>query len=193
MDDLPAISRKSFETLSDRERALVVCYVESGYNLSATARETGVSVTQAKKMMAIPNVRKAVLEVQEDIDSIDFLNEKWVRAQILRLFPMVMGDEETPALDSRGEQIFVRQFSPSVAMKILEYVAPKKANGVSVTVNTGAEFTGMSDEQLDEFIKSKLHTFPMEGVSHEVPQEALPTSESTQEALSEVTEPPKWR
>jgi len=85
----------------------------------------------------------------------------------------------------------VRQFSPSVAMKILEYVAPKKASGVSVTVNTGAEFTGMSDEQLDEFIKSRLHTFPMEGVSHEVPQETLPTSEARQETLSEVTEPLK--
>lgn len=189
MSDLPAIPRKSFEALSDRERALVMCYVESGYNLSATVRETGISTAQAKKMMAIPNVRKAILEVQEDIDSIDFLNEKWVKAQILRLFPMVMGDEDTPALDSRGEQVFVRQFSPSVAMKILEYVAPKKASGVSVTVNTGAEFTGMSDEQLDEFIKAKLHTFPMEGTISEVPEEALPTSETAQETLSEVTEP----
>jgi len=49
----------------------------------------------------------------------------------------------------------------------------------------------MSDEQLDEFIKSRLHTFPMEGVSHEVPQETLPTSEARQETLSEVTEPLK--
>jgi len=191
MNDLPAVPRKSFEVLSDRERAFVICYVESGYNLSATVRETGGSVAQAKKMMAVPEVRKAILEVQEDIDSIDFLNEKWVKAQILRLFPMVMGDEETPALDSRGEQVFVRQFSPSVAMKILEYVAPKKASGVSVTVNTGAEFTGMSDEQLDEFIKAKLHTFPMEGVSSEVPEEALPTSETAQGPLSEITEPLK--
>ena len=57
MSDLPAIPRKSFEALSDRERALVMCYVESGYNLSATVRETGISTAQAKKMMAIPNVR----------------------------------------------------------------------------------------------------------------------------------------
>jgi len=178
MSDLPTTPRKSFEALSDRERALVMCYVESGYNLSAAVRETGISTTQAKKIMAIPNVRKAILEVQEDIDSIDFLNEKWVRAQILRPFPMVMGDEDTPALDSRGEQVFVRQFSPSVAMKILEYVAPKKASGVSVTVNTGAEFTGMSDEQLDEFIKAKLHTFPMERVISEIPEESLPTSQT---------------
>ena len=191
MSDIVPSSHRALDALTDRERSLVVCYVESGYNLTATVRESGVSSAEAKKMMAIPGVRKAILEVQEDIDSIDFLNEKWVKAQILRLFPMVMGDEETPALDSRGEQVFVRQFSPSVAMKILEYVAPKKASGVSVTVNTGAEFTGMSDEQLDEFIKSKLHTFPMEGVSHEVPQEPLLTSEAAQEALPEVTEPLK--
>ena len=191
MSDIVPSSHRALDALTDRERSLVVCYVESGYNLTATVRESGIPSAEAKKMMAIPGVRKAILEVQEDIDSIDFLNEKWVKAQLLRLFPMVMGDEETPALDSRGEQVFVRQFSPSVAMKILEYVAPKKASGVSVTVNTGAEFTGMSDEQLDEFIKAKLHTFPMEGVSSEVLEEALPTSETAQGPLSEITEPLK--
>lgn len=183
--------KTAMECLKDDERAFVMAYVEAGYSLAKTIESLKITPGQGNKFLARTDIRRAVMEVQNDIDSIDFLNEKWVKAQILRLFPMVMGDEETPALDSRGEQVFVRQFSPSVAMKILEYVAPKKASGVSVTVNTGAEFTGMSDEQLDEFIKSKLHTFPMEGVSHEVPQEPLPTSEAAQEALPEVTEPLK--
>lgn len=187
MSDLVPSPNRALESLTDRERSFVICYVESGYNMSATARESGITTDQAKKMMAVPSVRKAILEVQEDIDSIDFLNEKWVKAQILRLFPMVMGDEDTPALDSRGGQVFVKQFSPSVAMKILEYVAPKKASGVSVTVNTGAEFNSMTDEQLEEFIEAKLHTFPMKGTGNEIPEDPESAPEAPQEALPEVT------
>ena len=186
MSDLVPSPNRALESLTDRERSFVICYVESGYNMSATARESGITTDQAKKMMAVPSVRKAILEVQEDIDSIDFLNEKWVKAQILRLFPMVMGDEDTPALDSRGGQVFVKQFSPSVAMKILEYVAPKKASGVSVTVNTGAEFNSMIDEQLEEFIEAKLHTFPMKGTGNEIPEDPESAPEIPQEALPEV-------
>lgn len=186
MSDIVPSSNRALDALTDRERSLVVCYVESGYNLTATVRESGIPSAEAKRMMAVPGVRKAILEVQEDIDSIDFLNEKWAKAQLLRLFPMVMGDEEVPALDSRGGQICVKQFYPAVAMKILEYVAPKKASGVSVTVNTGAEFNGMTDEQLDEFIKAKLYAFPMEGAGDEVPQEAQPAAETAEEALFEV-------
>ena len=112
-------------TLSEQEQAFVAAYVESTYNLREAAREVGLSEGRCRTLLIDPNVKKAVKEVQEAIGGIDFMNEKWVKSQMLRLFPMVMGDEPVPLVDNTGCEIQVRKFNPEMAFKIMEYVAPK--------------------------------------------------------------------
>lgn len=122
-------------TLAADEQAFVASYVGNSYNMTATAEELEMPLGLLRKMLATPAVKKAVTEVQESMGEIDFLNEKWVKAQLLRIFPMVMGDEEVPMVDSTGCQIMARKFVPDVAVKILEYVSPKKQPTVQIDIH----------------------------------------------------------
>lgn len=125
----------SWPTLDAKQQAFVVAYVDNSYSVAAVAESLELSVGECRKMLAAPAVRKAVTEVQEAVGDIDFLNEKWVKAQLLRLFPMVMGEEDVPLVDNTGCQIRAKVFKPEVAMKVLEYVAPKKAPAVQININ----------------------------------------------------------
>lgn len=173
--------KTAMECLRENERAFAMAYVEAGYSLAKTVEDLKITRNQGNKLLARPDIRRAVMEVQNDIDSIDFLNEKWVKAQIMRLFPMVMGEEDVPVIDAQGNQAGARQFFPAIAMKILEYVAPKKGPGVAVNVNVGSEdFSAYSQEQLDQFIRANIGALPLEYANEKIA--------STPEAGSE---PPK--
>lgn len=162
-------SKTVMECLRDDERAFVMAYVESGYSLAKTIESLKITRSQGNKFLARTDIRRAVMEVQNDIDSIDFLNEKWVKAQIMRLFPMVMGEEDVPAVDAQGNQVGVKQFFPAIAMKILEYVVPKKSPGVAVNVNVGSEdFSTYSQEQLDQFIRTNIGALPLEYANEKI-------------------------
>lgn len=122
-------------TLAADEQAFVASYVGNSYNMTATADELEMPIALLRRMLSTPAVKKAVTEVQESMGEIDFLNEKWVKTQLLRIFPMVMGDEEVPMVDSTGCQIMARKFVPDVAVKILEYVSPKKQPTVQIDIH----------------------------------------------------------
>jgi hypothetical protein len=99
-------------------------------------------------MLAKPDVKRAIFEVQTQLDDIDFLNEKWVKTQLLRIFPMAMGDEDVPIVTQAGEEMMVKKFYPDIAMRVLEYVAPKaQKSTVAVTINN---VTKLSDAQLEQ-------------------------------------------
>ena len=108
----------------------------------------GISNEVGKKWLRTVTIQRAIGEVQHELNGIDFLNEAWVKAQITRLFPMVMGDEEVPFITPAGEEATGRKFDASSAIKILEYVAPKKtAPAVSININN---INKLSDEQLEQ-------------------------------------------
>lgn len=133
-------------TLAVAEQAFVAAYVENNYSLAETSRALEIGTHTLQKLLNKPVIRRAISEVQNDIDSLDFMNEKWVKAQLLKLFPKVMGEEAVPVVNALGDEMEVRKFMPDIAMRILEYVHPKttagKANGntaaVQVTINMGA-------------------------------------------------------
>jgi hypothetical protein len=65
----------------------------------------------------------------------------------MRLYPMAIGDEPVPIVTNTGEEIMAHKFYPEVAMKVIEYIAPKTQRSVvdiSVT-----NITKLSDEQLE--------------------------------------------
>lgn len=121
-------------TLSTDEQAFVAAYVENSYSVKLTADALGWGSARCSALLKRPHVRRAVKEVQESIGEIDFLNESWVKAQLLRLMPMVMGDEPVPMVTSQGDQVEMCTFKPEIAMRIVEYVAPKKT-GSQLTIN----------------------------------------------------------
>jgi len=133
-------------TLAVAEQAFVAAYVENNYSLAETSRALEIGTHTLQKLLNKPAIRRAITEVQNDIDSLDFMNEKWVKTQLLKLFPKVMGEEAVPVVNALGDEMEVRKFMPDIAMRILEYVHPKttagKANGntaaVQVTINMGA-------------------------------------------------------
>ena len=137
-------------TLAVAEQAFVAAYVENNYSLAETSRALEIGTHTLQKLLNKPVIRRAISEVQNDIDSLDFMNEKWVKAQLLKLFPKVMGEEAVPVVNALGDEMEVRKFMPDIAMRILEYVHPKttagKANGntaaVQVTINMGAMGVG---------------------------------------------------
>ena len=133
-------------TLAADEQAFVASYVGNSYNMTATSDELGIPISHLRKMLSAPAVKKAVTEVQEAMGDIDFLNEKWVKTQLLRIFPMVMGDEEVPMVDSTGCQIHARKFVPDVAVKILEYVVPKKAPTVQIDIHNTIDLRSAVEE-----------------------------------------------
>jgi len=112
--------------LSVAEQAFVTAYVESSYSLREAAESLKMSHGAAAKMLKSQGVRGAIFEVQSELNDLDFLNEKWVKAQLLKLFPMVMGEEPAAFVTNQGEEVAACKFYPDIAMKILDYVAPKK-------------------------------------------------------------------
>ena len=122
-------------TLSTEEQAFVAAYVENSYSIAEASEELCLTKGALQRMLMKPSVKKAILEVQEAMGEIDFLNEKWVKAQLLRIFPMVMGEEDVPMIAPTGEQISGRKFVPEAALKILEYVTPKKAPTVQIDIH----------------------------------------------------------
>jgi phage terminase small subunit len=119
-------TRVHWPLLSVNEQAFVAAYVTNAYSVKSAAEVTGIAQVTCKQMLGKTDVRKAIAELQSELDEIDFLNEKWVKSQLLNLFPKVMGEEAIPSVDNEGSQVEIRKFYPEIAFKILEYVAPKK-------------------------------------------------------------------
>lgn len=124
-----------WQTLPAIEKAFVSAYVEEGYSIVAASEALDVPEYMLRKMMTKPEVKKAISEVQEALGDMEFLNERWVKSQLLRIFPMVMGECEVPMINAAGEQIQARKFVPEIAMKVLEYVTPKKAPTVQIDIH----------------------------------------------------------
>lgn len=133
-------------TLDAEEQAFVVAYVENTFNLSDASDALALPKGHLQKLLCRLPVKKAIAEMQEAMGDIDFLNEKWVKAQLLRIFPMVMGDESVPMIDSTGAQIMGRKFVPDVAMKVLEYVAPKKQAAVQIDIHNTIDLRSAIEE-----------------------------------------------
>lgn len=126
--------------LSVAEKAFVAAYIENSYSVADAAHALKRRTDDCRALLSRTEVRKAIAEVQEELDNIDFLNEKWVRAQLLKLYPKVIGEDPVPFVTNTGEEMEVRKFMPDIAMKIIEYVVPKnkdevKDEGDTVTVN----------------------------------------------------------
>jgi hypothetical protein len=138
------------------EQAFAAAYVENGYSLVETSVALSIGKDDAKRLLNKPDVRRAITEVQNDVDSIDFMNEKWVKTQLLKLFPKVMGEDTIPMVNMDGEEYEGRKFYPDVSMRILEYVAPKtvagKAHGntTSVQVNIDLGAFGIQRVQVND-------------------------------------------
>ena len=134
--------------LSVREQAIVAAYVENAYSVGEASEALQCGRGEVAALLRKPNVRRAVAEVQQELDGIDYLNEKWVKAQLLRLYPMVIGDEPVPVVTNTGEQVSVNKFYPDIAMRVIEYVAPKaQKSSVNININN---INKLSDEQLEE-------------------------------------------
>ena len=133
--------------LAVAEKAFVAAYIKNTYSLREACGELGISTVVGKKYLQKNDVSKAIAEVQHDLDNIDYLNERWVKAQLMRLYPMTIGDEPVPIVTNTGEEIMANKFYPEVAMKIIEYVAPKAHRSV-VDVSI-TNITKLSDEQLE--------------------------------------------
>lgn len=134
--------------LSVDEKAFVAAYIENGYSLLLACEALKCSKQRGAALLRKVPIRKAIAEVQEELDGIDFLNEKWVKAQLLRLYPMAIGDEPVPVVTNTGEEMEVRKFYPDIAMRVLEYVAPKaQKTTLNINVNNVSKLT---DEQLEQ-------------------------------------------
>lgn len=132
--------------LSSDEQAFCVAYVENSYSLTLAADALHWNSAKCRALLQSRVVRGAVKEVQDAIGEIDFLNEKWVKAHLLRLMPMVMGDEPVPMVTGQGEEITACVFKPEIAMRIVEYVDPKKAAiPVNVKIDRSESLDRLSD------------------------------------------------
>lgn len=124
-----------WHSLSDEEKAFVAAYIDGGYSVAAAADSIGTTPFVANKHLNKVSVRRAITEVQEQLDNIDFLNEKWVKTQLLKLFPKVMGEEPVAIVDNTGCEVQARKFYPDIAMRVIEYVAPKKSASVNIDIH----------------------------------------------------------
>ena len=136
--------------LSVDEKAFAVAYVENTYSVTAAASAIGMTPSKCQKMLTNPKVRKAIHEVQSALGEIDFLNDKWVREQLLKLYPKLVGEESVPLVDSSGLPFEAKKFFPEAAIKVLEYVSPKSlpgkaGSGVAVQVNIDLGALGISN------------------------------------------------
>lgn len=134
-------------SLSLAEKAFVTAYIESSYSLQDAAEALQIPRAAAKKYLQASHVRQAISEVQSQLADLDFLNEKYVRAQLLKLYPKFIGEENVPFITNTGEQGEGRKFFPEAALKVLEYIAPKKTTP-SITINMG-NLQKISDEELE--------------------------------------------
>lgn len=137
-----------FPALALDEKAFVAAYVENAYSLPEACAALKMSQTVAGKMLRNVTIRRAISEVQQELDGIDFLNTAWVKAQLLKLYPMVIGEEPIPYITSSGEQAEGRKFDAGTAMRIIEYVAPKTQRQ-EVNINI-SNINKLSDEQLEQ-------------------------------------------
>jgi hypothetical protein len=135
--------------LQPDEQAFVAAYIENAYSLPEACAALKMNRTVAGKMLRTVTIRKAIAEVQKEFDNLDFLNEAWVKAQLLRIYPMAVGDEPVPYITSAGEEAEGRKFDGHLAMKIVEYVAPKaqKQPSVNISINN---ISTLSDEDLEK-------------------------------------------
>jgi len=133
--------------LSVEEKAFVTAYIESSYSVRDAAVELGMSAYAAGKYLQAAKVKRAIAEVQAQLSDIDFLNEKYVRAQLLKLYPKFIGEEDVPFITNTGEQGEGRKFFPEAALKVLEYIAPKKVTP-AITINVG-NLQKISDQELE--------------------------------------------
>lgn len=117
--------RPCWSTLSDEKKAFVVAYLDNGYSVGKASEATRIDLSICKRYLQIPSVRVAIKEIQSEMDDLDFLNEKWVKTQLMMMFPKVIGEEPVPYVNSEGTQIEARRFYPDIAMKIMEYIVPK--------------------------------------------------------------------
>lgn len=114
-----------FVSLSDEGKAFVVAYIESAYSVKESSKKCKLAESTCRKFLSESSVRKAIYELQQELDSFDYLNEKWARAKLVELYPKLVGEEEVPHTTNLGEQIEVKKFFPEIAFKVIEYVAPK--------------------------------------------------------------------
>lgn len=152
--DLPALPHIGNPTLtywpalSVGEKAFVAAYIENAYSVAGACDALKINRSIGNALVRNVTIRKAISEIQTELDGIDFLNEKWVKAQLLRIFPIAMGDEPAPTVLNTGEEVTVRKYDGNLAMKIVEYVAPKtQKQSVNITVNN---INKLTDEQLEE-------------------------------------------
>ena len=124
--EVSTVTRIYWPKLSVDERAFVVAYVDNAYSVVEAASALKFATDRCRKMLARQDIKKAIHEVQQELDDIEFLNEKWVRAQLLKLYPMIIGEEEIPFINGNGEQCSGRKFHPDSALKVIEYLVPKK-------------------------------------------------------------------
>lgn len=134
--------------LSEKKQAFVAAYIENSYSVIDAAGELCISKLQAAEYLRDPAVKRAITEVQSQLSDIDFLNEKYVRAQLLKLYPKFIGEEDVPFITNTGEQGEGRKFFPEAALKVLEYIAPKKVTP-TVTINMG-NLQRISDQELEK-------------------------------------------
>jgi len=118
-------TQTSWQGLSIDEKAFVAAYLENSYSLSDAAEALGETITVLRRLLNRSDIRKAITEVQAEQESITFLNEKWVKTQLLKLYPKVIGEEDVPFVNGNGEETNIKRFYPDIAMRILEYVVPK--------------------------------------------------------------------
>lgn len=112
----------NWQSLSSDEQAFVAAYISCGYSTRNTATELEIEHKLCVDMLNKKHVRAAVAEVQADLDNIEFLNERWVRSQIMRLLPKVLGEEAVPQVDKDGCEIMVRKFFPDVSLNVIKLV-----------------------------------------------------------------------
>jgi phosphoribosylaminoimidazole carboxylase (NCAIR synthetase) len=115
----------NWQSLSTNEKAFVVSYIENSYSLESVSGDLGVSVLALRKLLSRSDIRKAISEVQAEQAEITFLNEKWVKTQLLKLYPKVVGEEDVPFINGNGDEMMIRRFYPDIAMRVIEYVVPK--------------------------------------------------------------------
>jgi hypothetical protein len=140
--------------LQPDEQAFVAAYIENSYSLPDACATLKLGRNKGAALLKNVTVRRAISEVQEAMDGIDFLNERWVKAQLLRIFPMAMGDEPVPMVTAQGEEVEARKFYPDIAMRIVEYVAPKTQK---TTVNLNINNIGkLSDAELERIAMSNM-------------------------------------
>lgn len=130
------------------EQAFVAAYIDNHYSLALTAEALRSNKGALGALLRKTEVKGAIKEVQGALDNVDFLNEAWVKSQLMRLYPMVIGDEPVPMVTQMGDEVSVRKFFPEVAMKIVEYVAPKASKAPAVNISI-TNMGRLSDEELE--------------------------------------------